>query len=451
MIMLITSIVITGILLFASLRVYANFKALEKATDDYIELEKKALDLMEASDYLTEQVQCYTVLGDRKYLDNYMTEAFETKRRENAIETIGSVMPNSPALAELKNSMNNSVKLMDTEYYAMVLVLDATGDTDIPEALKDVSLTAEDAALSSKAKMALAMELVHDETYQMQKDKIREDFNASIDALKEKALTTQQTTEGVAQRALISVIILVIIQSILIVSMIWIHTRLGIKPVLQAVDHIKKDENIPIIGASEFRYLAGAYNVMYNTYRNSIAHLNYKASHDPLTGVYNRAGYDIIKNSLDMTTTAMIIIDVDKFKQINDTRGHETGDKALKRIADTLTKSFRSDDYICRIGGDEFLILMVHITDDPQELIENKIDRINSELSELRSDVPQITVSAGVCYSKAVIAPDIMFHRADIALYDVKENGRGGCSFYNDKLEVLAAHKVTSVSEVDEI
>ena len=171
---------------------------------------------------------------------------------------------------------------------------------------------------------------------------------------------------------------------------------------------------------------------MYNTYKNSISHLNFKASHDELTGVYNRAGYEFIKNTLDMSTTAMLIIDADKFKYINDNYGHDTGDKVLKRVADTLKRHFRSDDYVCRIGGDEFLVLMVNIMDDPRTLIMNKMKYIGMELSEMVNDVPPITLSVGVSYNDKSTDPEEMFRQADAALYQVKENGRNGCKFYSE-------------------
>ena len=278
---------------------------------------------------------------------------------------------------------------------------------------------------------------------------IRTNLNDCLMALKNSTFISQQGLESTARRALVSVMILIIIQTILIVAMIWLNTNLGITPVLKAVEHIKRDERIPIIGSSEFRYLAGEYNVMYNAYKNSISRLNFKASHDELTGAYNRAGYEVIKNNIDMTTTAMMIIDADKFKQINDTYGHKTGDKVLKRVANTLKRSFRSDDYVCRIGGDEFLVLMVHVVGDPKTLIENKMRSINEDLCRVEDDVPAISLSVGVAYCDEGLAPDVLFHRADTALYFVKENGRNGCRFYSDDLEELAARKLTSISETD--
>lgn len=68
----------------------------------------------------------------------------------------------------------------------------------------------------------------------------------------------------------------------------------------------------------------------------------YKATHDSLTGVYNRAGYDLLLSSLDLKETYLLLIDADGFKQVNDTYGHETGDKVLKRIADTVRKLYQT-------------------------------------------------------------------------------------------------------------
>ena len=64
-----------------------------------------------------------------------------------------------------------------------------------------------------------------------------------------------------------------------------------------------------------------------------------------------------------------MILDVNFFKEINDTSGHETGDEALTKVGRVLTDNFRSVDYICRIGGDEFTVFMVNLKDKPEELI----------------------------------------------------------------------------------
>ena len=120
---------------------------------------------------------------------------------------------------------------------------------------------------------------------------------------------------------------------------------------------------------------------------------------------------------------------------MNDEFGHEQGDKVLQKIASTLKKNFRSDDYICRIGGDEFVVFMVHVNQNPEALIERKVRRINRELSNGADDLPPITLSVGVSFNEKGEDPSVMFRQADIALYYVKEHGRDGCCFWTDALK----------------
>ena len=412
------SLIVTAVLIFSTVKAIRSYRALDNSTDIYITLEEQAYELMSASDYLTEQVQRYTVSGERRYLDNYFREAFQNRRREGAIDAIETHLPDSLALYELRDSMNRSVRLMNREYYAMVLVLDATGDTDIPEALQQVTLSEEDALLTPEQKLDLAVSMVHDAEYYFQKGEIRRNLNECLAALKGSTYNSQESLADAARRAFVIVIILIVIQSLNIIAVLWLYNNLGISPLIKAAEHIGENESVPVAGAREFR--------------NSIANLNYKASHDELTGAYNRMGYDVIKNNVDMTTTALMMVDGDKFKEINDNYGHDVGDLVLKKIADTLRKYFRSDDYVCRVGGDEFVVLMVHIPESPRGLIETKIDMINGDLQKTDDGVPAISLSIGIAYDPEGQEPDEMFRRADAALYHVKQHGRSGCCFYSD-------------------
>lgn len=434
LIMLFVSILITALLLFTTYQTIRSFHALSDATDIYIDLQDAADTLMKASDYLTDEAQCYTVLGIRKHLENYFTEAETTRRREQAIEAMEARLPRSSALEALKNAMSESVSLMDREYYSMALMLSAQGDDDIPEAIKAVALSPEHQALSAQEKERLAREMMHDDGYYDQKNRIRADLTQCIEELKAGTHGTQSSMEDKMHSNLIGMTILIAIQSLAIVLLLWVTTSLGINPLLQAVEHIKRDQKLPITGANEFRYLAGTYNNMYAVYKKSIDSLSFKASHDELTGVYNRAGYDLIRDSVDLNTTAFLLFDADKFKSINDELGHEIGDKVLQKIANTLKVNFRADDYICRIGGDEFMVLMVHISKEVKHLIEHKVVLINKDLSRTEDGLPPISVSVGVALCRNTNNPQEMFHDADVALYYVKDHGRSGVCFYHPEM-----------------
>lgn len=430
LLMLFISLAITASLLFTNFRTIKSFHALDEAMDTYIDLQDAADSLLRASDYLTEQAQCYTVIGERKQLENYFHETETVKRREEALRVMEERLPDSDALEALKGALQGSVTLMDREYYAMRLVLSAKGETDIPRPLDAVFLGERDDALTPAEKIERARVMMHDSGYYAQKDAIRAKLDECVNALKNGTHGTQIKMEKRMHTDLVWMTILIALQSVSLIFLLWVTNSLGINPLLKAVEHIKQDQKLPITGAHEFRYLAGTYNNMYTVYKRSIDNLSFKASHDELTGVYNRAGYDLIKKSVDLRSTAFLLVDADNFKTINDQYGHETGDRALQRLAATLKQNFRADDYVCRIGGDEFMVLMVHVTPDVKHLIERKIQQINEELRESADGLPPMSVSVGVSLCRDTENPQEMFHEADVALYYVKDNGRNGCCFY---------------------
>jgi diguanylate cyclase (GGDEF)-like protein len=126
----------------------------------------------------------------------------------------------------------------------------------------------------------------------------------------------------------------------------------------------------------------------------------------------------------------MLLFDVDDFKSINDTYGHEAGDKALVKLAEVLKSNFRSDDHICRIGGDEFVVFMVHTNGLQKELIAAKIDQINDQLKRADDEVPYFSVSVGVAYGADAADAESLFEQTDEAMYESKKSGKRTYTFY---------------------
>ncbi len=433
--MVIIALVLSALLIYTTFRASSTFKNLSDATDDSIEMHKAASDLMDASDYLTEKAQRYTITGDPRYMNEYFTEVFENNRRENAINRLSEKDNASAALGELQKAMDGSVDLMQREYYAMKLVIEATGCRDYPDQLKDVVLNAEDSALPEEEKMALASRMVFDEEYYSRKDRIRADMQESIAEIEKITRSSQLETSSSLRRELMFERIIIVVQVIAVVLMLWLTAKLGISPILRAVNNIQDDSPIPEIGANEFRYLARTYNKMYAVYEKSIANLNYKVSHDELTQVYNRSGYELLLDSLDLSTTFLVLFDIDNFKSFNDTYGHDIGDRVLKKTADTVKNNFRRDDYICRIGGDEFVVFVVHAVVEQQSLLQGKINRINEALANTADGLPAVSISVGVEHGSNTKSPDELFKHADEALYVTKRKGKSGISFYSTLTE----------------
>ncbi|MCR4749938.1 MAG: GGDEF domain-containing protein [Lachnospiraceae bacterium] len=427
--LVITMVIWSGTVVIASYRLTNTFYRLSDAERQHSDLIEAAHQLTDASDYLTECVQRFTISGDQRFLDEYFTEAFESNRREEAISRMENNESNGPALEELKEAMSHSVDLMDLEYYAMKLVIEAKGYTDYPDALKDVVLSEEDMALSSEDKIRKATELVLNDDYYDQKDIIRESMHESLNEIDKLMKSVMDEELDMLHRELDFVRIVIIIQAVSILIMVRLTSILGINPVLKAVDNIKADSPIPEVGANEFKYLAQAYNKMYHKYRSSLEHLNYKASHDELTGAYNRAGYDLLLESIDLDTTYMLLLDVDNFKTINDTYGHEVGDEVLRKLVHVLNGIFRDDDHICRIGGDEFVVFMVHSAAIKKNLIASKIEQINNELEKTEDGLPPISISVGIVNGKDVGDKEDLFEKTDAAMYRSKKSGKRTYTF----------------------
>lgn len=428
------AVTVSALMIFSTYHLASTFLSLTGATDDFMTLERATYELMDASDYLTEKVQRFTVAGDLTYLNEYFTEAFETNRRENAIKKLADDPESLAAFEALRSAMNASRELMNQEYYAMKLVIEAKGYTDYPELLRGIHLNTADAALPAAEKLRLATETVLNESYYRQKDQIRANMKLCLAELEKLTRSTEAATSESLRYELEFIRIIIAIQAAGIIAIVLLTSRLGITPVLRAVESIRDDSPIPVTGANEFRYLARTYNRMYNVYKQSVEHLNFRASHDELTGVYNRAGYNLLLSGIELSTTYMLLIDLDDFKIVNDTYGHEMGDQVLKRLADTLLAYFRADDYVCRIGGDEFVVIMVHLNEKQRSLIAAKLNQINHELSEQREGVVPVSVSVGVAHGSGAADAAVLFEHADKALYETKRRGKKGFTFYDGSL-----------------
>ena len=154
--------------------------------------------------------------------------------------------------------------------------------------------------------------------------------------------------------------------------------------------------------------------------------------HAPYCPRYILPDYDLLMASLDLSTTYLLLIDADAFKSINDTCGHDVGDRALRRIADAIRRHFRADDCVCRIGGDEFVVFMTHTPARQRQSIVARLRRINEELAAAGDGLPSLSVSAGIAHGGEAADKTELFEHADRALYETKRRGKGGWTFYGD-------------------
>ena len=379
---ILAALLISGLMFYSTHSLKLTFNRLIDAAENQIALEKAAHELMDASDYLTERVQCFTVSGDMRFLNDYFTEVFETKRRENAITKMSGDPAVVSALEQLQQAMQDSVRLMNKEYYAMRLVTEAKGYSDIPEALKSTELTQEDAALSVEKKMKRATEIVLDNDYYEQKDRIRSEMKESLSALETLTRNTEQAVLKELQDNMNVIRIIILIQVLMMIIVVWLTLHLGIHPILKAVDRIKEDRAIPECGANEFRYLAHTYNTQTVKLNEENELLKTISQTDALTGLRNRMA---LRNDYDTYTNrevTVMMLDLDNFKRINDTCGHEEGDRILAETGKLLSDTF-GKDYCYRFGGDEFLVILPDVSES----------EFLTKLRPLRENTPQLLMN----------------------------------------------------------
>jgi diguanylate cyclase (GGDEF)-like protein len=179
--------------------------------------------------------------------------------------------------------------------------------------------------------------------------------------------------------------------------------------------------------------------------------LNHLAHHDALTGLPNRVLLqDRLSQAIELAgrqgrQAALIFMDLDRFKYINDSLGHTVGDQLLKSIAKRLTANVRSSDTVCRLGGDEFLLLLPNIEQaEDARLCAQKILAAFTESHKIDSHDIHIGVSIGISiYPRDGLDEEILIRNADIAMYYAKEKGRNNYQFFRPDMNIRAVQRQT--------
>lgn len=182
----------------------------------------------------------------------------------------------------------------------------------------------------------------------------------------------------------------------------------------------------------------------------------YHANYDSLTALPNRSFFKKkLKHILDESLqngskAALFFIDVDNFKKVNDTYGHNIGDKMLVTIAKRLVNSIRKDDIVARIGGDEFVIIAKNIKNikNARHLAFKLQEKIKQPL-EIDTNIFNVSLSIGIAiYPQHAATSDDLLKNADIAMYEVKKEKRDGFKIYKKLMSNRAATKLLMQADI---
>lgn len=212
------------------------------------------------------------------------------------------------------------------------------------------------------------------------------------------------------------------------------------------VTYIVKEESLARLDiVNVLSYLMISFPLNYGIIKNKVTDIENQrkilwiSKSDGLTQIYNKEFSEkMIRESLNTIKTkgALMIVDIDRFKEINDEYGHKMGDEAIKVVAQNIINSLRICDIVGRFGGDEFIIFMVNVTNSSNA--EKKANEIRNKITEvvkLNTDFTtmQLSVSVGISmYPTDGLTYDKLFEQADQALYVSKKKGRNQVTLYEN-------------------
>lgn len=414
-------------ILFISNNVKNRFKDVNDSMNKFIVCEQSSEKIMEAANYLTEQARLFVVTGNAEHLDLYLKEIVKTRSQQKALRELEAVCDSRDlAFQRLKIALEQGSGLVEMELYAMRLVCEALGLTDLPPKMAAIKISDLDKGSSPQKMKETAINNLFGEGYMIYKMRLNSNCRLTVAAIerqikKELNMNADQLGSNISRLRLLFLILLIVNVLIFIGFGFLVIVPLG-----KFKSSIEHDEKLDIIGSLEFKSLAESYNEIYEIKAQNEKSLLKKAEYDGLTGILNRRAFDqICQTSAEkQQQIALLLIDMDNFKNVNDTYGHIGGDNALKSLASALSETFRDTDYVARVGGDEFAAILPDCEPSAANAIKKKIERINKRLSQLEEHF--VSVSVGVAFSDKGFSKEL-YDKADKALYAVKEKGKCGC------------------------
>jgi diguanylate cyclase (GGDEF)-like protein len=213
------------------------------------------------------------------------------------------------------------------------------------------------------------------------------------------------------------------------------------KPLVSAADHadrMTRDEEplapLRVVRNDEVGHLTAAFNRLLDKLLETQAALRNMAHHDTLTGLPNRSLLtDVLMRALararrNGTEVAVLFIDLDGFKPINDAHGHACGDEALQQVARRLTSAIRHADTVARIGGDEFVILLSDLAAGDRAGVQEVADKCLGTFAQpfhAQGHACRLGASVGIAMGHGDTPPDTLLSAADTAMYSAKQAGKG--------------------------
>lgn len=302
------------------------------------------------------------------------------------------------------------------------------------------------------------------------------DFYVSAEQLHENlymvaVLPNTELAEATRQLAVLVIAITMATITLFVTLLLLALRKLVIQPLKKlddasyAIAHGNMDIEVSVPGNDEIASLASSFSNMATSLSESHAQVKYMAHHDALTGLPNRHMFkEYFARTLSYAkrhneVLALMFLDIDEFKQVNDTLGHEAGDQLLQQISDRLSDALRGSDLICshtdmhedspgemiaRIGGDEFTLLLPDIIkpENASKVAERVLENLKPAFV-INKHRFFIGGSIGITlYPDDGFTVEELTKHADLAMYEAKRSGKNTYHFYKPEMNILAMQRV---------
>ena len=294
-------------------------------------------------------------------------------------------------------------------------------------------------------------------------------FQRMLDRLLATRIQLQADVQGELDRLLslgdrlARIIVLLALGTILMLALGYLAFRHWLlRPIDQIAEHLDREargeesDEIRLPPIHETRHLVEAFSAMREQVHARERRLDYLAFHDPLTGLPNRRLFHqrleqaLAAGLAERRSVAVLFLDLDRFKQINDSHGHLVGDKLLVEVAQRLRRVFRNEDMVARLSGDEFAVLLEYFNAQGEAgVLARKVLDALAEPFEIDGIAFHTSASVGIS-----IAPqhgttaDALIQHADTAMYRAKANGRAGVAQFSHEMLDSTRHHLELEGEL---
>lgn len=383
------------------------------------------------------------ILTTERYLSSMKDT--ETGQRGYLLTSATSYLePYYTGIREATNSFNTLLSLTEDNpiQQERLIKIKKNMDLKLVELLETINLTANN---NNNNK---ALEIVYQNNGKKYMDNIRSDLDEFIkleETLLEKRKRDFRSYKNKISALIGAQITFFILLSVIVILFLNKNLFEPLNILLNGTKRMEagKEVNVNhIVSNDEMGYLLSSFYKMHQKVQANKKELEYKANHDELTGLKNRTTVENeIEKSIESANnsnskSATLFIDLNKFKNLNDTLGHDAGDALLKEVSTRLDESIRSEDIVFRLGGDEFLILVnnLHGVKEVEKIIQN-IFNVCKEGLMYKGNKIEISLSIGVC-----MIPDdtqknseaIKF--SDIAMYKAKQDDKIDYKFFDKSM-----------------